>query len=527
MTGAGNQIFDLLLGNAGIADAASTGGQPVERTDTLFGDVFSKALAMNAVLGGGPAEGAVDGDGALIGDLLQVQMGLTGRQPIGIVNPASGEPADCPPNPLNNIPVAVHGITFGNPFDEGAGEAGSGRSILAALPFSGPISNQSLRDIINSVFTDLEPGRYLITGAAVKNGSLNLTVINDEKTLQSIRISLPLEALQEGLAAPLDRTAFTHRVELSDPNLRLASLESYFSDLHLRELTVEVDRPQQAASMSKHVPTTNEPVIITLTAESSGQEIAIRSKLSRQLVRASTVNDALAADTVSEDRPFLEASADDQQGPGGQKQFGGRGKAAVQFDPLLAGRPKAGGLEALSQFGRQLNNNIENPGGLPGLDRSEATPDASTERFSARPVRISLPETFQAASRPHSQSIMLKIEPEHLGPARLNLLMRHDTLVARVVVDSVQAKMLIEKNLDTLVEQLARADINLEKIEVEVGGSGAESGQFERRMLWSQRNRAAILMRGNETDAESAIITPSIYQAPRTYVGESGVNLLA
>ncbi|MDH4155891.1 MAG: flagellar hook-length control protein FliK, partial [candidate division Zixibacteria bacterium] len=151
----------------------------------------------------------------------------------------------------------------------------------------------------------------------------------------------------------------------------------------------------------------------------------------------------------------------------------------------------------------------------------------STERFSARPVRISLPETFQAASRPHSQSIMLKIEPEHLGPARLNLLMRHDTLVARVVVDSVQAKMLIERNLDTLVEQLARADINLEKIEVEVGGSGAESGQFERRMLWSQRNRAAILMRGNETDAESAIITPSIYQAPRTYVGESGVNLLA
>ena len=513
MTGAGNQIFDLMLGNAGVADTASSGGQPVEPVDTLFGDVFSKALAMNAVLGGGSAEGTIVGNDGLAGDFLQVRMGLTGRQPADIIGPATGEPADNLSNLLNSV-------------GDGVSEAGSGRNVLAALPLNGPISNQSLRDIINSVATDLEPGKYLITDAFVKNGSLNITVTSDAKDPQSIRISLPLAVLQENLAAASGRMTPANRVELNNVNSQLPQLESYFSDLKLRELTVEADRPQHGSSTGKHVPITDEPLIITLTAERGGQELAIRSKLNRQQVRASTANSATATDAVSEEQPFLETSAKEHESPTGQNPFARRGKAAVGFDATQTGKPKPGGFEPLSQFGRQLNS-IENPSGLTGFDRSEAVLDASADKFNARPVRVSLPESFQAASRQHGQSIMLKIEPEHLGPARLNLVMRHDALVARVVVDSVQAKVLIERNLDTLVEQLAKADINLEKIEVEVGGSGGEGGQFERRMFWPQRNRAAVLTHDNETNAERAIVTPDVYQAPRTYVGESGVNLLA
>ena len=127
MTGAGNQIFDLMLGNAGVADTASSGGQPVEPVDTLFGDVFSKALAMNAVLGGGSAEGTIVGNDGLAGDFLQVRMGLTGRQPADIIGSATGEPADNLSNLLNSV-------------GDGVSEAGSGRNVLAALPLNGPIS---------------------------------------------------------------------------------------------------------------------------------------------------------------------------------------------------------------------------------------------------------------------------------------------------------------------------------------------------------------------------------------------------
>lgn len=124
---------------------------------------------------------------------------------------------------------------------------------------------------------------------------------------------------------------------------------------------------------------------------------------------------------------------------------------------------------------------------------------------------------------------MLRIHPAHLGPARLSLMMRKDQLSARVVVESAAAKQVVEHSMDKLIEQLQRADIKVESVQVMTSQQQQGQDSFGRHSHWThhhqQHNRFSRSLSGGEQPSGSD--THAMSHLAAQYVGSGGVNLLA
>jgi len=144
-----------------------------------------------------------------------------------------------------------------------------------------------------------------------------------------------------------------------------------------------------------------------------------------------------------------------------------------------------------------------------------------------RTVRFSLPDNLQAKLQPNGQSVSIRIEPEHLGPARLSLTISHDKLRARVIVETAEVKALVERSLDRLVQQLTKAGIEIDKIEVALDGRQAGEELFDRRRQWHRSTRPANPDPDTLAELKQAGTIPIVSQTNQTYVGAGGVNVLA
>jgi hypothetical protein len=161
------------------------------------------------------------------------------------------------------------------------------------------------------------------------------------------------------------------------------------------------------------------------------------------------------------------------------------------------------------------------------IERSALNQDVGASRQEIPVVRFTLPENLSTTLRPGSQTVMLRIEPKHLGPARLNLTLSGDKLRARLVVNNHAAKIAVESALDRLVEQLASARIEVDHIEVTVGGNSTSSGLFGRRPQWSPRRTSAPHWGAVDAAMSDGASAAGPVAGPVTYVGADGVNVLA
>jgi len=123
---------------------------------------------------------------------------------------------------------------------------------------------------------------------------------------------------------------------------------------------------------------------------------------------------------------------------------------------------------------------------------------------------------------------MIKIEPEHLGPARLDLNLKNEVLTARLTVETAAAKTTLENSMNMLKEQFAKADIKVEQIEINVRGETNYNQLFERQPQWQKFN-AAHQSRFNANDfLESFVPVSQINNfMQQQYVSSNGVNVLA
>ena len=121
---------------------------------------------------------------------------------------------------------------------------------------------------------------------------------------------------------------------------------------------------------------------------------------------------------------------------------------------------------------------------------------------------------------------MIRIEPEHLGPARLNLSLHNDQLTARVIVESPAAKVAVENSLDQLTQQLSRVGIELDRLEVALSGGNTPQQFLSRRPRWSFGGKLPAM----DSDKDDSIpqVTPSQIIPPSAagIAGAGGVNLL-
>jgi flagellar hook-length control protein FliK len=142
-------------------------------------------------------------------------------------------------------------------------------------------------------------------------------------------------------------------------------------------------------------------------------------------------------------------------------------------------------------------------------------------------ARVSIPEQAVQTLKPNGHSVQLRIEPEHLGPARLSLTMADDKLQARVVVNDAGAKTVVESSIKSLVDQLAKYDIRVDRIDVSVSGellkdNGHQPFFNHRAHAHTQRQYYAAAFNMEQAETADHMVTT----AP-SYISKHGVNILA
>ena len=105
--------------------------------------------------------------------------------------------------------------------------------------------------------------------------------------------------------------------------------------------------------------------------------------------------------------------------------------------------------------------------------------------------------------------------------------MHHDHVRATVVVQSNEARQMLEGSLDRLLDSLAKADIKVDSIDVSVDHEAAGEQLFRQGPHWAQPTRPAWF-----TDSEYETVDPSMLtnESDRTgggLVGAERINVLA
>lgn len=159
---------------------------------------------------------------------------------------------------------------------------------------------------------------------------------------------------------------------------------------------------------------------------------------------------------------------------------------------------------------------------------TESSQSGSTSGLKNGPmqVKFTLPDDLGQSLKPGGKAVTIKINPEILGPVRLSLRMHGNQLQARLIVDSAQVKSMIDGTLEQLTDQLERAGIKVDSIDVNVAGSDVGSELFDRSFAWNRPKLTTRLLDAEEAELLSpATIEPSLSSGE--YVGSSGVNLFA
>ncbi|MDR2577439.1 MAG: flagellar hook-length control protein FliK [Chitinispirillales bacterium] len=100
-----------------------------------------------------------------------------------------------------------------------------------------------------------------------------------------------------------------------------------------------------------------------------------------------------------------------------------------------------------------------------------------------------LSDRMHNALRAGVQEIRMTLRPEALGEVRMSIRMQGDLVVAQMQVENRQVKALVESNLQSLKEELAKQNISLGGFSVDVSGDSDRSP----RQVWQEMAEAAEL----------------------------------
>lgn len=173
--------------------------------------------------------------------------------------------------------------------------------------------------------------------------------------------------------------------------------------------------------------------------------------------------------------------------------------------------------------------NIEQNANIDSKVWAITEPDQVATDIKTNPtVKLVLPEQAKLIGDARNHSMVIRIEPEHLGPAKLELHLKNEVLTARLTVETTAAKTTLENSINSLKEQFAKADIKVEQIEINVRGETNYNQMFDRQTQWHKFNQAHQ-QRFNAGDLlESFVPVNQINNfIQQQYVGSSGVNVLA
>jgi len=490
-------IFDLLMGDLGNIAVGPAGGKQ-GGTDVIDG--LFEAL-INSCMASGTNE--ING------------------------NPLTFPGADTPVARQVAIKSVVTGDEAGGKIDynwPGAAAdsaAEFSRQLLAILPRQSGVIRANVKDVLNSHLNRLEPGIYEVLSSRVQNGSVTLEVAAKDAPGKAIRITIPTDVFNGSINTQMGGPS-TPRVSLGTETYQL---DNILSQLNLKEIRVD------ASTKSEMTAQTVEPVKITLVAETTAGEQFLRVKLSRNQVKVSEADLSRWTDgsKSTTGRPITSGpvtGAAKVYTPLGiyNNSAGTTGRQAVSLPGVKADPWSSFSQAAVELESTDRARSLEE---LFGYETRSSDNKSAVNKTEGENIRLMLPNDLATNLRVNGRAVTIRIEPEHLGPARLSLSMVDDKLKARIVVESAPAKLALEQNLDSLLQELNKAGIEVDNIEITINNGDAHNQMLGRQPHWRHRVATRLpRLDGDVLDpAEVPIIPPPA--ASSGYAGPAGVNLLA
>ena len=372
------------------------------------------------------------------------------------------------------------------------------------------IQNMNIKEILSQQNVELENGKFKVLSQEIVDSKLNLTVENSDG--KQIQIKLPLDALQNQ-----NGMSTNGRVQLqnSQSNQDFANL---LEKVNINEIEIKTAETKISESNLK-------PVQITMQAEQNSAVISLKASLQKNQI------------ILSEQKapaPQSKAAVLDESGIWDEETLVETKSADKVSDAVSFGTAKQM-FKSLDRLNPQVNlkDNAPLMGSTNKSDavnwniQTDAIETANETKEQIQQVRMQLPEDIKSVLQPNRQAIVIKMNPENLGSSKLSLTMHGDKLHAKLVVSSENAKSLLEGSMSRLVDQLHKAQILVDKIDVTVDENMNHQQQFSRQPQWqrkmSHRNISSETI--EQTDVENTIQQPS--RASVQQPGFGSVNYLA
>lgn len=148
-----------------------------------------------------------------------------------------------------------------------------------------------------------------------------------------------------------------------------------------------------------------------------------------------------------------------------------------------------------------------------------------TEKLDIQSVRFTAPLESDIRELKSGRTVIIKMEPEHLGPVRLTLSTSGDSLHGRMTVQSVEARAAVEGNLNELQEQLSRQGIKLDSFQISLAGGQVGQRAFGGRRSPTESGGMSRYNSRNLSNPISGLIENTLSQ--RLYISATGVNWVA
>lgn len=309
-----------------------------------------------------------------------------------------------------------------------------------------------------------------------------------------------------------------HRVALTSD--LSGSIDELFGRLNVTDLHLTNELPVDAARRADH------QVTLELTGHQAGRTAMITLITPKSALRLlSNKSAADQPDTLISPTPAESTNPISKTAPNaGQTSTPATSgtEAPVEKSASFSIRPVATKWDT-EQFTDDSTSAIKTL--QSGLDRSEQLARPVDVQAVKLPVKFTLedlPKVWSGATR----TLSVKLEPEHLGPARLYLSAVNDTINARLSVETPTAKAAVERGLDQLTDQLSRAGIRVNHIEVSLRGGSYQESAY-RQTNWFRPQRSQLRRSEGDPLAAGAALAAVTTSRPSSYLGASGVNLYA
>ncbi|MDD3731157.1 MAG: flagellar hook-length control protein FliK [candidate division Zixibacteria bacterium] len=403
-------------------------------------------------------------------------------------------------------------------------------NVIVESPLRAVQTNKNLDDIINKMPLEIDTGKYRVLSSDITDGQLHLAVQPIDEPGQDIKISVPVQTLAGEFYQPATGSDFSNLLTMRPFNtvnvnsgwLNGTSSEwnKLFSRVNLKEL--EISNVSGEKDLQNR---TGDSTGYKLVAELSGQEIILRGKLAKSDIKTRLENKSDNAgsrniNTVMTNKSLLPPA----------ETILPEGKLNSSLRNMLIDN----NFEKLNRYSETFtidDFNTPDMGKVPinpvsnKLDMTASDTPRQTDMPSS--IRFTLPDNLKQILKPNGRSVTIKMEPENLGPARLFLTVRDNTLSVRLMVENVQAKQLVESSLDQLTQQLSRYGIKVDYLEVGVNGGELQNNNFARQTVWGKPSRYNRYIFDDDLltgiDEKPDVFVP----APDTYINVHGVNLLA